>query len=68
MNVRKKIIKEMIHDERKHFHNETVYCTNQEVLGCRETFRGIVLKEWVVQFNIRINVDEHNKVLVIICV
>ena len=37
----------MPNDIGKYFNNEENFWTNQQVLGKREVFRGIIVKDWV---------------------
>ena len=39
----------MIKDIKKYFKNEINFYANQEMLSYKEIFRGVVIKEWVVQ-------------------
>ena len=48
---RRNIAQEMIKDTKKYFQFHNEFCTNQEILGFRELFRGISLKGWFIQCN-----------------
>ena len=37
----------MIKNVRKYFNREINFWTNQQVLGMREVFRGVVVKSWI---------------------
>ena len=54
----------MIKDIKKYLKNESNFYDNQEILDCREMFRGIVVKKWVIQSEEEILFDECNKILV----
>ena len=49
-----------------YFQNESDYFTNQETLGHREMFIGIVAKNYAFHSNNGIKFDENNKVLVML--
>ena len=45
----KVIVKEMLNDVNKYFNNNDDYHTNQQLIGHRELFRGVIVKEWVIE-------------------
>ena len=60
----KKIIDEIGKDVEKYFNNEGNLHTNQQVLGMRDFFRGLAVKEWIETPNEIINCSQCNKVLI----
>ena len=60
----RKIVNEMIKKVRKYFNRESNFCTNQQVLGMREVFRGVVVKSWVYLPLEKIKFSKHNEKLV----
>ena len=64
----KVIVQEMLNDVNKYFNNNDDYYTNQQLIGHRELFRGVVVKEWVIENQNNINFHAYNKVLVKSCV
>ena len=38
------IVQEMIKDINKHFNNNANYCANQQLIGHRDLFRGVIVK------------------------
>ena len=53
----------MENDIENHFNKEGNSHTNQQFLGAKEIFRGVVVKEWVGLPSERIYFSEHNKIL-----
>ena len=54
----------MLNDVSRHLKNKTSFEINQEILGMRNLFRGIVVKSWIGN-NFETSVDhEHNKSIV----
>ena len=39
------IVQEILHDTNKHFNKDKNYCTNQQLIGHEDLFRGATLKE-----------------------
>ena len=64
----KAIVQEMLNDINKYFNNNEDYYTNQQMIGYRDLFRGVVVKEWVIENQNNINFYAYNKVLVKSCV
>ena len=60
----RKIVNKIIKDVRKQFNRESIFWTNQQVLGMREFFRGVVIKSWVTLPLERIKFSKHDKILV----
>ena len=58
------IVQEMLKDINKYFNNDDDCHTSQKLIGRRDVFRGIVLKEWVMGNNNNMNLHACNKVLV----
>ena len=58
------IVQEMLKDINECFNNCNDHHTNQQLIGHRDMFRGVVVKEWVIGKNINIIFHAHNKVLV----
>ena len=56
----KKIIDEMRKDVEKHVSNERNSHANQQALGMREAFRGLVVKEWTSMTNETIDYSQHD--------
>ena len=54
----------MANDTNNFFNNINDYCTNQQLIGCRDLFRGIAVKEWVMGNHNISKLYAHNKVLV----
>ena len=54
----------MAKDLEKCFNNTRNMHTNQQLLGMREVFRGVVANEWVAMPNERIDFSSCNKALV----
>ena len=54
----------MDNDIEKRFKNRGNTRANQKLLGMREGFRGVVVKEWVAMPNERTEFPQHNKTLV----
>ena len=48
----------------KYFNNEENFWTNQQVLGMREVFRGIMVKDWASTPVESTDFTQHNKVLI----
>ena len=61
-------MEEILKDANKYFRKENDFRANQENLGARELFRGIVAKDWVVQSDECVTFEQHNKVMVVMCV
>ena len=57
------IVKEMINDIVKIFNKEDFFWKNQQVIGVREVFRGIVVKSWVGMPVESIDFKKYNKIL-----
>ena len=60
----KNIVKEIIKDIGTYFNGEAKFWTNQQVLGIREVFRGVVVKIWVAMPLERVIFLVHNKIIV----
>ena len=60
----KKIIDEIGKDVEKYFNKEGNLHTTQQVLGMREVFRGLAVKEWIETPNEIIDCSQCNKVLI----
>ena len=58
----------MLKDINKYFNNDDYYYTNQQLIGHRGLFRGVIVKEWVMGNHNNINSHACNKVLVKSCV
>ena len=58
------IFKEIIKDVRKHFHGESNFWTNQQVLVMSEVFRGVFVKSWVALPTEIIHFSVCNKIVV----
>ena len=58
----------MLNDINKYFNDNEDYYTNQQMIGHRDLFRGVVVKEWVMKNHNNINFHAYNKVLVKISV
>ena len=54
----------MLKDINKCFNDDNDYYANQQLIGCNDTFRGVVVKEWVMGNNNSINFHACSKVLV----
>ena len=44
----KDIVIELMQDTNKCFNNDNNAYDNQQLIGCRDLFRGVIVKEWVV--------------------
>ena len=58
----------MLKDIDKYFNNNDDYYINQQLIGCRDLFRGVIVKEWVMGNYNYINFHACNKALVKSCV
>ena len=58
------MIKEIISDIRKCFEGDDIYQTNQQVLGIKEMFRGVVVANWVAMPLERVKFTPSNKIIV----
>ena len=55
----------MINDAKRYFaEDEMYYHTNQQIIGIKAFFRGVIVKEWVVVNDENVNYHEHNRILV----
>ena len=54
----------MLKDTNKYFDKEDDYYTNQRLIGCKNVFRGVIVKDWVMCNNNRVKFHPHNKVLI----
>ena len=55
---------EIVRDISKYFDGDENYWTNQQVIGLREIFRGVVVTNWVAMPLERVNFLAHNKIIV----
>ena len=58
------ILEEMENDIETCFNNKENLHTNQEMLGMREVFRGVMFKKWVAMPNEITHYLKHNKALI----
>ena len=58
----------MANDVNKFFNNSDDYHTNKKLIGCRDLFRGVTVKEWAIGNHNISKLHVHNKVLVKSCV
>ena len=58
----------MENDTNKFFNNSNDHCTNHKLFGCRDLFRGVVVKKWVMGNHNISKCHAFNKVLVKICI
>ena len=57
----------MVNDMNKFFNNSNDYCTNHQLIGHRDLFRGVTVKEWVMGNHNVSKFHACNKVLVKSC-
>ena len=58
----------MIKDIKRYFSgDETEYYANQQLIGIKALFRGVIVKEWVAVNNDNMNYHEYNRILVKSC-
>ena len=58
------IVKEMMNDIVKYFNKEENLWTNQQFIGVREFFRGVVVKSWVAMPVESADFKRHNKIFI----
>ena len=58
----------MLNDVSKYFNKNNNHYTNQQLIGCKDLFRGLIVKECAIENQSRIIFHQHNKVLVKSCV
>ena len=58
----------MFGDIKKHFNHDNNPYTNKQLIGCKDLFGGVIVKEWVVSNQKRIDFKLYNKVIVKICI
>ena len=60
---------EMIKDIKRYFSGDETECyTNQQLIGIKALFRGVIVKEWVAVNNENINYHECNRKIVKSCI
>ena len=64
----KMIMQDILNDVKKYFNKTNNYCSNQQLIGCKDLFRGVMVKEWVMGNQGRIDFPQCNTVVVKICV
>ena len=57
----------MLYEINKHFNNNNNVHTNKYLIGHKDLFRGVIVKEWVVSNQNRIHFKSHNKLIVKMC-
>ena len=60
----KLIVKEMLKDTNKNFNNEDGHCTNQQLIGHKHMFRGVIVKDWVIDNSNSVNFHPRDKFLI----
>ena len=58
------IVKEMLNDMKSHFNNDDDYHANQQLIGHKDLFRGVIVKHWAIDDHSGVNFHPHNKVLI----
>ena len=58
----------MLCDINKYFNNDDNACTNKQLIGCKDLFRVVILKEWVVSNQKRIYFKSHDREIVKTCI
>ena len=58
----------MLKDVNKYFNNEDDCHTNQQLIGYKDLFRCVIVKDWVIDNCNSANFYPHNKVLIENCV
>ena len=64
----KMTVQEMLNYVKKDFNKTNNHCTSQQLIGNNDLFRGVIVKEWVMGNQGRIDFPQCNTVVVKICV
>ena len=57
----------MLNDANKYFNKDNNHYANQQLIGCKDLFRGVIVIEWVIRNQSKINFHQYNKLLVKSC-
>ena len=52
----------------KYFNDDDNYYANQQIIGYKDVFRGVIVKEWVVGNEYGVNLHNYNNILIKCCV
>ena len=63
----KEIVEEMLRCAIKCFNDDENYHTNQQMIGHKDMFRGVVVKEWIVGNECGVNFHNYNEILTKCC-
>ena len=64
----KEIFEETMKDIIKHFNDDEDICTNQQIIGFKDMFRGVTMKEYVSGNEHCVDFQIYNKILIKFCV
>ena len=64
----KEIVEEKMKDVIKYFNDDEYYYSNQQIIGCKDMFRGAIMKEWIISNEHCVNFHICGKILIKCCV